>query len=142
MIGFELKKVTDTSQPISYRQCNQFSKLVYRMIAFVTSVCKFLHLIIIKSLKNKKIVEPESDINRKVVDLTDQNRALIAQIESSNIREEASAKRLNKVRKQLASTQSELKVVQKKAEVADQKLDLVMKELAALREEIQKMKQK
>ena len=105
------------------------------MIAFVTSVCKFLHLTIIKLLKNKKIVVPESDINRKVVDLTDQNRALIAQIESSNIREEASAKRLNRVQK-------ELKAAQKKAEVADQKLDLVMKELAALREEIQKMKQK
>ena len=91
----------------------------------------------------------QSDINRKVVDLTDQNRALIAQIESSNIREEASANRLNKVTKQLASTQSalkstqsELKTAQKKAEVADQKLDMVMKELAALREEIQKMKQK
>ena len=77
----------------------------------------------------------QSDINRKVVDLTDQNRALIAQIESSNIREEASAKRLNRV-------QNELKAAQKKAEVADQKLDMVMKELAALREEIQKMKQR
>ena len=91
----------------------------------------------------------QSDINRKVVDLTDQNRALVAQIESSNIREEASAKRLNQVSKQLASTQtalkstqSELKVAQKKAELSDQKLDMVMKELAALREEIQKMKQK
>ena len=77
----------------------------------------------------------QSDINRKVVDLTDQNRALVAQIESSNIREEASAKRLNRVQK-------ELKAAQKKAELSDQKLDMVMKELAALREEIQKMKQK
>ena len=84
----------------------------------------------------------QSDINRKVVDLTDQNRALIAQIESSNIREEASTKRLNQVSKQLKATQSELKSAQKKAEVSDQKLDMVMKELAALREEIQKMKQK
>ena len=91
----------------------------------------------------------QSDINRKVVDLTDQNRALIAQIESSNIREEASVKRLNQVSKQLASTQTalkstqvELKTAQKKAELSDQKLDMVMKELAALREEIQKMKQK
>jgi hypothetical protein len=29
------------------------------MIAFVTSVCKFLHLTIIKSLKNKKIGVPD-----------------------------------------------------------------------------------
>ena len=70
----------------------------------------------------------QSDINRKVVDLTDQNRALVAQIESSNIREEASAKRL--------------RAAEKKAELSEQKLDMVMKELAALREEIQKLKQK
>ena len=70
----------------------------------------------------------QSDINRKVVDLTDQNRALVAQIESSNIREEASAKRL--------------RAAEKKAELSEQKLDMVMKELAVLREEVQKLKQK
>ena len=84
----------------------------------------------------------QSDINRKVVDLTDQNRALIARIESANLREDASAKRLNQVSEQLASTQSALKKAQEKASLSDQKLDLVMKELAALRGEIQKMKQK
>ena len=113
MIGFELKKVTDTSQPISYRQCNQFSKLVYRMIAFVTSVCKFLHLTIIKLLKNKKIVVPESDINRKVVDLTDQNRALVAQLESANIRAEASAERVDKMMEELAQMRAEMQEMKK-----------------------------
>ena len=77
----------------------------------------------------------QSDINQKVIQLTQSNRALVAQIESSMIREDASVQRLNRVQK-------ELKAAQKKAEISEQKLDMLMQELAALREEIQKMKQK
>ena len=84
----------------------------------------------------------KSDLAQKVVAMSQHNDALDAQLRSANIREEASAKRLNQVSKQLKATQSELKSAQKKAALADQKLDMVMKELAALREEIQKMKQK
>ncbi len=70
----------------------------------------------------------QSDINRKVVNLEVQNRALVAQLESANLREEASAKRL--------------RAAEKRAELSDLKLDMVMKELAVMREEIQKLKQK
>ena len=84
----------------------------------------------------------KSDLAQKVVAMSQHNDALDAQLQSANIRADASAKRLNQVTKQLKSTQSELKSAQKKAELSDQKLDMVMKELAALRGEIQKMKQK
>ena len=55
----------------------------------------------------------QSDINRKVVDLTDQNRALVAQLESANIRAEASAERVDKMMEELAQMRAEMQEMKK-----------------------------
>ena len=73
----------------------------------------------------------QSDINRKVVDLTDQNRALVAQLESANIRAEASAQRVDKMAGELAQLRKEMqemkKVVQPKAKKVQPKKAQVKK---------------
>ena len=73
----------------------------------------------------------QSDINRKVVDLTDQNRALVAKLESANIRAEASAQRVDKMMGELAQLRKEMqvmkKVVQPKAKKAQPKKAQVKK---------------
>ena len=55
----------------------------------------------------------QSDINRKVVDLTDQNRALVTQLESANIRAEASAERVDKMMEDLAQMRAEMQEMKK-----------------------------